>query len=134
MPTAEDIMTRDIVAIRPETTLQQATDMILKNRISGMPVTDSDGRLLGVITEFALLAIAYDPEVRTAPVSEYMTRNVISVAEDEPIAKIADLCILHRIRRVPVVSQERLVGLISRRDLLQAASDAGGTLCDLRPR
>ena len=64
--------------------------------------------------------IVYKPEVASQPVGDYMTKEVISVGPDTPITKIADLFILHRIRRIFVVQDGKLSGLISRRDLLKA--------------
>jgi CBS domain-containing protein len=118
MLTAQDIMTDNVVTIAPSATVQEAMEILLKNRISGLPVVDFDGRLIGVVTEFALLALAYDAEVRQEKVFKHMTTDVITVAPDDPIRKIADKCITHRVRRVPVVKDGRLVGLVARRDVL----------------
>ena len=133
MLTAKDIMTSTIVAIRPDTTVDEAINLLVEKQISGLPVTDEEGHLLGIVTEFALLAVAYDPRVRTDPVSEHMTKHVLSVEADDSMSKIADLCILHRIRRVPVLQDNKLVGLISRRDVLQAACKTSQPLCHLPP-
>jgi len=84
-------------------------------------VVDNDGQVQGIITEFALLAIAYDANVVNEPVSKHMTKDVISVAHNDPVTKVADLFIVHRIRRVLVLQAGQLAGLISRRDLLRAA-------------
>ena len=92
---------------------------MLCKKISGLPVVDANGQLVGIITEFALLAMAYDVEVRQEQVRKHMTTNVISVKPDDTISKVADTCIIHRVRRVAVVEDGRLVGLISRRDVLK---------------
>lgn len=120
MLTAGAIMTPDLVTVRPELSVQEAIDVLLTQQISGLPVTDDDGRLVGVITEFALLAVAYDKRVKNHKVSHHMTREVITVDVDDPISRIADLCIVHRVRRVPVMKNGRLVGIIARRDVLRA--------------
>jgi len=125
MLTAKDLMTSDVVSIRPMATVQEAIDVLTRNGVSGLPVTDAHGHVLGIITEFALLAIAYDLDARNHPVSAHMTRNVISLQEDEAVSKIADLLILHRIRRVLVMRGDHLVGLVSRRDVLRAVSCCG---------
>ena len=75
---------------------------------------------MGVITEFAMLAMVYDHDVQNQTVGQHMTREVITVEADDPISRIADLCIVHRVRRLPVMQDGRLVGLIARRDVLNA--------------
>ena len=120
MLTASDVMTKDLVTIRPDSTIKEAIDLLIDKQISGLPVVDDNRRLVGVITEFALLAMVYDPEVQNHPVSRHMTRELITVEADDPINRIADLCIVHRVRRLPVMKNGRLVGLIARRDVLKA--------------
>ena len=120
MLTAGAIMTPDLVTVRPEASIEEAIDLLLREQISGLPVVDDDGRLVGVITEFALLAVAYDRRVKNHKVSNHMTRELITVEVDDPVSRVADLCIVHRVRRVPVLQNGRLVGVIARRDVLRA--------------
>jgi CBS domain-containing protein len=120
MMTAGAIMTTDLVTVRPDASIAEAIDVLLNERISGLPVTDVDGRLVGVITEFALLAVAYDKSVKNHTVSQHMTREVITVDVNDPVGRVADLCIVHRVRRVPVMQNGRLIGIIARRDVLRA--------------
>jgi predicted transcriptional regulator len=120
MLTAGEIMTTNLVTVRPEASIEEAIEILLNQSISGLPVTDEDGRLVGVITEFALLAVAYDKRVKNHTVSQHMTREVITVDIDDTVSRIADLCIVHRVRRVPVMQDGRLIGVIARRDVLRA--------------
>ena len=120
MLTAGAIMTPDLVTVRPEASIEQAIEMLLTGQISGLPVIDQAGHLVGVITEFALLAVAYDQRVKNHTVSEHMTTELITVNFDDPIRRVADLCIVHRVRRLPVLKDGRLVGIIARRDVLRA--------------
>jgi CBS domain-containing protein len=120
MLTAGTIMTTDLVTVRADASIEDAIETLLNQQISGLPVIDDDGRLVGVITEFALLAVAYDKRVKNHTVSQHMTRDVITVDINEPISRIADLCIVHRVRRVPVMLDGRLIGVIARRDVLRA--------------
>jgi CBS domain-containing protein len=120
MLTAGAIMTTDLVTVRPDVSIEEAIEILLSQSISGLPVTDDDGRLVGVITEFALLAVTYDKRVKNHTVSQHMTREVITVDINDPISRIADLCIVHRVRRVPVMQDGRLIGVIARRDVLRA--------------
>lgn len=129
MISARAIMTENIVTIRPESSIQDAIELLLSQKVSGLPVTDSDGRLVGIVTEFALLAIAYDHQVRNETVEQHMTTEVFTVDADDPINKVADLCIAHRVRRVPVTHDGQLVGLISRRDVLNAVYEAKAPVC-----
>ena len=129
MLTAGAIMTPDLVTVRPNASIEQAIEMLLAQQISGLPVTDDDGRLIGLITEFALLAVAYDRRVKHHTVSQHMTREVITVDIDDPINRVADLCIVHRVRRVPVMKSGRLVGIIARRDVLRALVESPATVC-----
>lgn len=129
MLTAGAIMTAELVTVQPEATIDQAIDLLLRKEISGLPVVDSDGRLVGVITEFALLAMAYDRRVKNHQVSQHMTRELITVEADDPVNRVADLCIVHRVRRVPVMRDGRLVGVIARRDVLRALVEDPTAAC-----
>lgn len=126
--TAKDVMRTNVVTLSPDQTLSQALDTLLRNQVSGVPITDSDGRVLGIISEFALLDLLFDPSLREKHVSEFMTSDVHTVDETEPADKLAHLFALHRIRRLPVVRDGMLVGNVSRRDLLQHFSEAGDVL------
>ena len=68
MLTAESIMTEELVMTRPETSIKDAIELLIGKAISGLPVVDQQGRLVGVITEFAMLAMVYDHEVRNQTV------------------------------------------------------------------
>ena len=120
MLTAAAIMTDELVTIHPDAPIMEAIELLTEKKISGLPVVDDDGRLVGVITEFAMLAMVYDRHVQSQRVGQHMTREVISVEADDTIGRVADLCIVHRVRRLPVMRDGRLVGLIARRDVLQA--------------
>jgi CBS domain-containing protein len=118
---ARDLMKSDIVTVSPETTVGEAIDILLNFGVSGLPVVDREKRVLGIITEYAMLAITYDPKIVGDAVSRHMTKDVISVDVDDRAQKIADAFILHRIHRVLVKKDGKLAGVISRRDLLKAA-------------
>jgi len=129
MLTARAIMTEDIVTITPEASIKEAIELILMQQISGLPVCDNEGHLVGVITEYALLAIAYDQRIQHDTVAKHMTTDVLCIDIDDPINKAADLCVAHRVRRVPVLSNGHLAGLISRRDVLKALFEAEAPVC-----
>lgn len=120
MLTVNDIMTREIVTIGPEAPIRDAIDLLLARGVGGLPVVDEQDRLVGILTEFALLALAYDQNVANHRVCDHMTHEVLTVDACNPVNKVADLCIVHRVRRLPVLDHGRLVGLVSRRDVLSA--------------
>jgi CBS domain-containing protein len=124
MLTARDIMTEGVITVRPTCTIQEAIELLLAERISGLPVIDDRGRLVGIVTEFALLAVAYDESIMQDAVSQHMTTDLLTIEASDPIRKVADLCVVHRVRRVPVTEGGKLVGLISRCDVLRAIYEA----------
>jgi CBS domain-containing protein len=129
MLTASAVMTQELVTIHPDATIKAAIDLLISKEISGLPVVDDQNHLVGVITEFALLAMVYDQAVQNHPVSQHMTREVITVDADDPINRIADLCIVHRVRRLPVLKNGRMIGLIARRDVLKALHECAPHVC-----
>jgi predicted transcriptional regulator len=112
-------MTKRVVTLCPEDSAEQAIDALVNERISGAPVVDAEGRLLGVLTEYHLLKIASFPSVQDMTVGELMTKAVWVISEDATIAHAAELLARHRIRRLPVVDRGRVVGVISRRDVIR---------------
>jgi len=147
---ALDVMTTNVITVTPETSVRDAAALLLERHISGAPVVDANGNLLGIISEGDLLRrveIGTDKTRRTRwldffaaradanayvkshalRVEDVMTRDVIGVEEDTPLPVIAALMESHGVKRVPVMRDGRLVGIVSRANLLQAlASSASG--------
>jgi CBS domain-containing protein len=121
----KDAMNRRVISIGPDATVEEAIHLLLEHNISGAPVVDGDGRLRGIITQFQLLEVLYDPNVKNARVEECMTRDVFTIEEDALLGTAANLLIVHRIRRIPVMHSGRVVGIISRRDLLRYFAETG---------
>lgn len=119
--TASDVMTRELVTLQPETTAEEAIQILLKHKISGAPVVDPNGQLVGIVSEYQLLAVIYDDGFKSQPVKDLMTREVLTVEESTYLTAIANLFIVHRIRRLPVLNDGQLVGQISRRDIIRYA-------------
>jgi CBS domain-containing protein len=109
--------------------VREAIDQLLLQRISGLPVVDDREQLVGVLTEFALLAIAYDDRICHDKVRKHMTTEVFTVEANDPVSKVADLCIVHRVRRVPVMENGKLIGLIARRDVLRSLYESKAPVC-----
>ena len=107
-----EIMTTRVVTVTPDTPVPVIASLLRDNRISGVPVTDADGAVLGLVSEYDLLA----REGETA--AEVMTGSVITVTEDTDVDDVRHLLVERRIRRVPVVSGQRLAGIVSRSDVV----------------
>ncbi|MFC6669410.1 CBS domain-containing protein [Marinobacterium aestuariivivens] len=121
---ARDYMARDLVTFKPDTQLFYAINQLLRYQISGAPVVDSQGGLVGVLSEVdclrAILTLTYHEEEFGGTVADYMSRDVCTVEHDADIIRVADIFIKQGMRRLPVVQQGRLIGQISRRDVLRA--------------
>jgi DNA-binding response OmpR family regulator/CBS domain-containing protein len=122
MATVKELMTRDVLTVGEDDFVEKVAALILQHDVSGVPVVDSEKRLVGIVTEFALLDVLFRPEKRRDRVGTVMTRNVLTVREDATPREVSQLLISHRVRRVPVVRDERLVGIVSRRDLIRFAT------------
>ncbi len=110
---AREIMTRSVISIREDAMIEDAARLLARNRISGLPVVNADGALVGLITEHDLIA----KQGRT--VAELMSRGVISVSADTDVEQVQHLLTNRRIRRVPVVDHGKVVGILSRSDLVR---------------
>ena len=123
---AEDCMVREVVTVRPDTDAYDAIALLLKHRISGMPVVDESGKLVGILSEIDCLETLIDSRYHNMPtalVKDLMSRDLQTVSPDTDILKIAELFLHERYRRLPVVDKGRLVGQVSRRDVLRALED-----------
>ena len=109
-----EIMTQNVHSVTDDAPVRDVARMLDRYRISGVPVCDGDGHMVGLISEFDLIA---KPAARTA--GEAMTRDVISVMEDTSVDEVRYLLVSRRIKRVPVLRGTRLVGIVSRADLVR---------------
>ena len=116
---ARDIMTRTVYTIRPEASAQEAAQLLDQKRISGAPVTDTTGHLIGIVTEADIISKVDREGLRVADI---MSNELITVAEDTSIEEIAALLSQRKIKRVPVVEEKRLVGIVSRADIVHAVA------------
>lgn len=110
---ARDIMTTNVISVRTSQNIEVAARLMAQHHVSGLPVLTDGGSLVGLVTEHDLLA----KQGRT--VSDIMSRGVISVSPDTSAEEVAHLLANRRIRRVPVVEGDRLVGIVSRSDLVR---------------
>jgi CBS domain-containing protein len=158
---ADDVMTMEVITVSPDTHIRDVAKILLDNHVSALPVVDDKGQLLGIVSEGDLMRRRESGTERRQSwwlrlienpndlAEEYvkshglhardvMTKKVITVAEDTPVGDIAELLEKHRIKRVPVVHGGRVVGIVSRANLLhglivrKAPAPAAGGDVDLR--
>lgn len=133
-----DLMASDVISVRRDTTLRDAARLMVEKGISGLPVTEEDGQLVGVISEGdflrkevdrgeimgrGLLGVLFDREslAEAETVGEVMADNVFTVSPDATLVEAARTMTTHAVKRLPVVTREgKLVGVISRRDIVAA--------------
>lgn len=150
---AKDIMTRDVVTVTEDETLQNVLELLSKNRFGGLPVVDEEGRLKGTVSVTDI--VHYSEKVNVVPlinlsgwisphadtsslfylrkgrevmhsttVGEVMKRKVFTAKENDPLNKIAILMKRRRINRVPIVDEEeKVVGIVTRSDLVQGVTE-----------
>jgi CBS domain-containing protein len=116
---ARDIMTRNIYTISPEASVQEVAQLLSRECISGAPVVDKDGKLLGIVTQADII---WNVDRDGLHAADIMNPEIIAVDEKTPVGEIAMLMSKHNIKRVPVMCNGKMVGIISRADLVQAVA------------
>ncbi|MDO4540453.1 MAG: CBS domain-containing protein [Syntrophomonadaceae bacterium] len=143
---AREIMTKDVITARPDDKVEDIARVLVDKKISGIPVTDDEGRVLGIVSEKDLLIrateikapfyltlfdsiiyvdnpVRYQQDVKkftAAQVKDLMTKKVYSVDEDAETSEIVSIMRKYNINRVPVLRHGKLVGLVTRNDVLKA--------------
>ena len=148
---AYDIMTRNVITIRRDASVLEAARLMLENKISGLPVVDESGTLVGIVTEGDFLRRAETRTERTRPrwlaflvspgvlakeyahtharkVAEVMTPEPVTVSADAQVEQVVRLMEKHHVKRIPVLDGARLVGIISRANLLHALAAVATSL------
>ena len=142
---ARDIMNKNVITVREDATVEEAARILTENKISGAPVVNAEGKMVGIVTEGDLLHKETNPrapvflnilgaiiylsgveryredfkKLAALKVSDIMTGRVITAGGDTEIEQVAALMVNHNIKRVPVVENEKLAGIISRADIVR---------------
>lgn len=117
--TAREIMTDTVIVVREDMIVIDVIRLLLRWHISGLPVVNSQENLVGIITEHDLMNLAISGEAAHTQVSEVMTTDVETYSPDTLVAEVINHFACRRIRRVPVVEGGKVIGIISRRDILR---------------
>jgi CBS-domain-containing membrane protein len=119
-----EIMSTDVISVEPETSVETIAALLSDKKISGVPVIDPDGAPVGVVSEIDIIS-------RSGRVaSDIMSNGVITVTEDTPAEDIVEILHSRRVRRVPVIRHGKIVGIISRSDLVRLFSRTRWTCND----
>jgi len=127
--TARDLMTTSLLLFRPEQTLLEAIELLIKRRVSGAPVVDEEGRIIGTLSELDCLRMLASDEFylqqqeEGARVRQFMTTGGRTIPPDPGIYAISHYFLTNPIRRLPVVEREKLIGQVSRRDVLRGMEE-----------
>ena len=124
MKKAKDIMTTSVVTVGVDDNVDRAISLMVQHRISGLPVLDEDGRPVGIVSEFDLLELVCEGLSDDSKVRDFMSADLFGVCEDDSWVAVADVFRAKRVRRLPVLRDGVLAGIISRHDLMRAIQDA----------
>jgi CBS domain-containing protein len=148
MLTARDIMTRNVVTVKPETSIEELATLLVKNEISGVPVVDDAGSLFGIVTENDLISRnkrlhiptvvsfldaaiylessrKFEAEVRrvaATKVGDICSRKVVTIAEDFTVVDIATIMTEKKVHLLPVLKEGKVVGIVGKRDMVKAVA------------
>lgn len=115
----KSIMTTNVIAVKKGTPIGKAMEILVAKNITGLPVVDNDMALIGIITEKDVLRLLFDLKNDSGIVEDFMTNDVVSFDQNVDIIAICEYLVSANFRRVPIVSEGKLVGIISRRDIMK---------------
>lgn len=123
-----EFMATKVITFDPEMTIDEATKVLAKNKFSGAPVVNEKNELIGMLSEKDCLKTIVDSYYNQRPsssskVKDYMSTNVISVGPDKTVIEVAYMFVHSNFKRFPVIQNGKLVGQISRSDVLKLISD-----------
>jgi len=120
---AKGIMTKEVSTVRQDAKITDVIRLLVQKRITGVPVVSDDMRLLGVVTEKDILkTLPYDPNIKGKSAADLMTSEIISFGENDSLMEVFESLVESNFRRVPILSEGKLVGIVSRRDIIKFLS------------
>ena len=129
----KSIMTTNVITVKPDTLIFDAMQLLVKHKISGLPVVDDEMRLVGILTEKDVLQLLVNEDITYKDtVMHYMTKKVVSFSENDSAIQVCQFLQKSHIRRVPIVKDGKLIGIVSRRDIIALILEAKGKIAEYR--
>jgi CBS domain-containing protein len=112
-------MTSDVITVTRQTPISQVIKILIENDITGLPVVDENMTLVGIISEKDVLNVLLSEKADSLKVDDFMTKDVVGFEQDADFITICECLLNNNFRRVPILAKGKLVGIISRRDLMK---------------
>ena len=115
---AKTVMTTNVISVNRQTQIYEAIKILVENNITGLPVVHDDMTLAGVLSEKDVLNLLYNTEDKPGSVEDFMTKDPVCFNVDDSLIDIAECFIKNNFRRVPIVAEGKLAGIVSRKDII----------------
>jgi len=115
---AKTVMTTDVISVKKQTEIYEAIRTMVENNITGLPVVNDDMSLAGVISEKDVLSLLYNIEDKPGKVEDLMTKDPVCFNAEDSLIDIAECFIKNNFRRVPIIAEGKLGGIVSRKDII----------------
>jgi CBS domain-containing protein len=115
---AKSVMSTKLITVKRQTPVYEAIRILVENNVTGLPVVNEDMTIAGIITEKDVLKLLYDTENKSDKVEDFMTKGVVAFNEEDNLIDITECLIKNSFRRVLITSGGKLVGIISRKDII----------------
>jgi len=119
MSEIEGLMTADVITVKRQTPIVEVIETLLANDVTGLPVVNDDGTMAGIISEKDVLGLLSDSENTSAVAEDFMTEHVVGFDVEGDLIEICESLIKNPFRRVPILRDNKIAGIISRRDIIR---------------
>ncbi len=116
---AKTVMVTDIITVKKQTPIYEAIRILVEHNITGLPVVNEDTTLAGILSEKDVLKLLYETHDKPGVVEDYMSENIVTFDENDNLIDITECLINNNFRRVPITSDGKLAGIISRKDIIK---------------
>ncbi|HUT45561.1 MAG TPA: CBS domain-containing protein [Sedimentisphaerales bacterium] len=116
---AADIMTTNVITVKKDMVLTDVIALLLRWHISAMPVVDNEDKMVGIVSEIDLVNLTFDGNAADTTVAEVMVTDIVSFSPNTELADLVQSFSKRHLRRVPIIDKGKVVGIVSRRDILR---------------